>query len=406
MGEVVRTEKESSSVGRMKRIIGWLSKAKPYLLMIGLQFGMSGNYIFGKDILDRGMSRFVFIVYRNSMAAFFLAPFAFFLERRSRPKMTVPVFLQIMALGFLEPVFNQSFTYLGMKYTSASFASAIVNAVPSFTFLLAVIFRIERIKVKEIRSVAKVIGTMVTLGGAVVMATYKGPGFSIFNSATKLQDGGGGGANPSHNNSQTSGAMYILMGCGALSGFYILQSVTVKRYPAELSLATLICMSGTLQATAVALVAEPHSHSWAIGFDYRLYAPLYTGIVSSGIAYYVQGIVMKLRGPVFATAFNPICMIIVAALGSLLLHELLHLGSIIGAIIIALGLYSVVWGKAKDDVHSQSLPHSAPTDLHDDHDDIKPHITAHSMDQLQLDLQLSKMEAQQPNPKLSQLSTR
>lgn len=66
----------------MKRSIEiGLREAKPYLLMIGLQFGMAGNYIFGKDFLNRGMSRFVFIVYRNAMAAFFLAPFAFFLER-------------------------------------------------------------------------------------------------------------------------------------------------------------------------------------------------------------------------------------------------------------------------------------------------------------------------------------
>lgn len=42
---------------------------------------------------------------------------------------------------YFRPVFNQSFTYLGMKYTSASFTSAIMNAVPSITFLLAVILR-------------------------------------------------------------------------------------------------------------------------------------------------------------------------------------------------------------------------------------------------------------------------
>lgn len=50
------------------------------------------------------------------------------------------------------------------------------------------------------------------------------------------------------------------------------------------------------------------------------------GIVSSGITYYVQGMVMKTRGPVFVTAFNPLCMIIVAALGSAILGEQLHLG--------------------------------------------------------------------------------
>lgn len=46
----------------------------------------------------------------------------------------------------------------------------------------------------------------------------------------------------------------------------------------------------------------------------------------SGIAYYVQGIVMKERGPVFVTAFNPLCMIIVAVLGSLFLNEMISLG--------------------------------------------------------------------------------
>jgi len=58
-----------------------LTAAKPYLLMIGLQFGMAGNYIFGKDVLNHGMNRFVFIVYRNAMATIALAPFAFFIER-------------------------------------------------------------------------------------------------------------------------------------------------------------------------------------------------------------------------------------------------------------------------------------------------------------------------------------
>lgn len=68
-----------------KKLIGRLrlffTNAKPYILMIGLQFGMAGNYIFGKDVLNHGMSRFVFIVYRNAMATIALAPFAFFIER-------------------------------------------------------------------------------------------------------------------------------------------------------------------------------------------------------------------------------------------------------------------------------------------------------------------------------------
>jgi len=53
---------------------------------------------------------------------------------------------------------------------------------------------------------------------------------------------------------------------------------------------------------------------------------LMKGIVSSGITYYVQGMVMKTRGPVFVTAFNPLCMILVALIASFILHEQIHFG--------------------------------------------------------------------------------
>ena len=49
------------------------------------------------------------------------------------------------------------------------------------------------------------------------------------------------------------------------------------------------------------------------------------GIVS-GIVYYVQGVVMQDKGPVFVTALNPLCMKIVAVLSPFVLGEQLHLG--------------------------------------------------------------------------------
>lgn len=70
-----------SAENQISRFNMLFTNAKPYLLMIGLQFGMAGNYIFGKQILNHGMSRFVFIVYRNAMAVTALAPFAFIFER-------------------------------------------------------------------------------------------------------------------------------------------------------------------------------------------------------------------------------------------------------------------------------------------------------------------------------------
>ncbi|KAJ1376898.1 EamA domain [Sesbania bispinosa] len=333
-----------------------MTKAKPYLLSVGLQFGFAGAYIFSMASLNHGMNRFVFIVYRNAIAALALAPFAFIFERKIRPKMTITVFMQIMALAFLEPVIDQGFTFLGMQYTSASFASALINAVPSVTFVLAVILRLERIDMKKIRSVAKVMGTLVTFGGALLMTLYKGPQIHLFYSPNTTQQHGT--HSPQALKHWLSGTLFLLLGCVAWSSFFILQSITLKRYPAEMSLSSLICLVGAVQAFLVALVAEHHAGiaAWAIGWDFRLYGPLYTGIVTSGITYYAQGLVLQSRGPVFLTAFNPLCMVITSALGSFLFGEQLHLGSIIGAIIIAMGLYSVVWGKGKD--HSDTTPPS------------------------------------------------
>lgn len=53
---------------------------------------------------------------------------------------------------------------------------------------------------------------------------------------------------------------------------------------------------------------------------------VWQGIVCSGIAYYVQGVVNKSRGPVFVTAFSPLSMIITAVLAAIVLAEQVHLG--------------------------------------------------------------------------------
>ena len=57
------------------------NKARPYLLMVTLQIGLAGTYIFFMASFKHGMNRYVFIVYRNAVAALSLAPFAFLFER-------------------------------------------------------------------------------------------------------------------------------------------------------------------------------------------------------------------------------------------------------------------------------------------------------------------------------------
>ncbi|KAG8389754.1 hypothetical protein BUALT_Bualt01G0011500 [Buddleja alternifolia] len=320
---------------------------KPYLAMIALQFGYAGMYIITLISLKRGFSHWILVVYRHAVATLVFTPFAYFLEKKIRPKMTKSIFFKIMVLAFLEPVLDQNLYYVGMQYTSATFASATVNVLPAVTFIMAVIFRLEKVNLKKMYSLAKVIGTLITVTGAMLMTLYKGPVVDILWYSHGGSHHGTASSSTDDNQHWVTGTIMLLSCIFGWSAFFILQNKTLKEYPAELSLTSLVCVMGTVEGGVVAVIMERHKSAWAIGFDSRLLAAAYSGVVCSGIAYYMQSIVNKARGPVFVTAFSPLSMIITAVLAAIVF--------LIGAVIIVIGLYSVVWGKCKENSASNKL---------------------------------------------------
>ncbi|KAK9064146.1 hypothetical protein SSX86_018018 [Deinandra increscens subsp. villosa] len=339
--------------------------SKPFMLMILLQTAYAVNGLVVKSALNKGLNHYTFAVYRNLIAALFFSPFAFFLERKVRPKMTISIFLKIMLLGLLEPVLDQNLYFGGMKYTTATFAAAMCNIVPAITFLMAWLFRLEMVKIKSLHSQGKMIGTLLTIGGAMAMTLIKGPAIQLIPAPSWKNHHHHPPPTPSNNiqtnsNSQMmmiKGSLMITAGCFSWATFVILQAVTLKSYPAELSLTTLVCMMGALEGSVLAVVAQRTAAAsisiWAINWDIKLFAAIYSGIMCSGFAYYIFGLVMQERGPVFVTAFNPLGMIIVAIMGSFILAEKLYLGSVVGAMVIVVGLYLVLWGKSKDQISQQ-----------------------------------------------------
>lgn len=333
-----------------------LSDVKPYLAMVLLQVGFAGMYIVAVASLKQGMSHFVLVVYRNLVATVLMAPFALLFERGVRPKMTPLIFAKIMGLALLEPVLDQNMYYLGAKLTSAGFASALVNILPAVTFLMALLMRMEKVRLRSLRSQAKILGTLCTVAGAVVMIMYHGPAVQFPWSASGAHHHAAAATQQS-TATWLNGTVLVIAACVCWSAFFILQSNTLQSYPAELSLSTLISLLGSVMSGGVALVAERRDMAaWVIGFDTRLFTAVYSGIVCSGVAYYVQGIVTRARGPVFVTAFQPLGMIITVVMGSTILKEEIALGSLIGAAIIVVGLYSLIWGKSKDHLDDTKQP--------------------------------------------------
>ncbi|XP_024990337.1 WAT1-related protein At2g39510-like [Cynara cardunculus var. scolymus] len=333
-----------------------LEKMKPYFAVIFLQFGNAGLVIIAKAALNHGMNHYTFAVYRNLIATLVITPFALFFESKGRPKLTISIFFKIMLLGFLEPVVDQNLYYAGMKYTTATFAVAMCNIIPAMTFVLAWICRLEKVNIKKIHSMGKIVGTLVTVGGAMIMTVVAGPTIGL--PWTK-------GSTTDHQQQSTTppvspadnikGSMMIIAGCVSWSFFYIVQAITLRSYPAELSLTALICAAGTMQGSIVTIIAERgNNEAWRLHLDAGLVTMVYGGVICSGLGYYLSGIIMKEKGPVFVTAFNPLSMVIVAVLGSIVLSEQMNLGRVLGAAVIVIGLYLVIWGKSKDESQSNS----------------------------------------------------
>ncbi|KAG1369800.1 hypothetical protein COCNU_15G001660 [Cocos nucifera] len=130
-----------------------VEETKPAALMVLVQVVSGVLNILYKLALNDGMDFRVLVAYRYIFAVAFIGPFAFFLER-----------------GTLA----QNLYLASLKLTSATFANALSNLMPASTFILAVAFRLEILGIRTASGQAKVLGTLVGLGGATLLTLYKG----------------------------------------------------------------------------------------------------------------------------------------------------------------------------------------------------------------------------------------
>jgi drug/metabolite transporter (DMT)-like permease len=141
--------------------------------------------------------------------------------------MTPLIFAKVMGLALLEPVLDQNMYYLGTKLTSAGFASALVNILPAVTFLMALVLRMEKIRLRSLHSQAKILGTVCTVAGAVLMVLYHGPVVPFPWSSGGAHHHAAAAA-PGTAASQSSaewlnGVAMVIGSCVCWAGFFILQ---------------------------------------------------------------------------------------------------------------------------------------------------------------------------------------
>ncbi|KAK3419888.1 hypothetical protein EUGRSUZ_G00640, partial [Eucalyptus grandis] len=365
---------------------------KAALMMVVVQVAFGGINILYKLTVSNGMNLSVVIAYRFMFATAVLAPLAFFLERKSRPKITWTVLVQAFFCALLGGSMGQNLYLASLSMTSATYASAMANLVPAVTFVLAVslgifsckflnmylaydlvnrgssagmfFLTLEKVRVRTVAGKAKAAGTLMGIGGAMLLTFYKGAEVNLWSTHVNLLRHVAATRRGQVGSSDLLlGSLLAVASCFCYASWLIIQAKMSEDFPYQYTSTALMTFLGSIQATVYALCRERDWSQWKLGWNIRLLTVSYAGIVASGLCYTLIVWCVRMRGPVFVSVFNPLMLVTVALVGSMVLDEKLHMGSILGSGLIVLGLYAVLWGKRKEDKKTNQLaPLSGPSE--------------------------------------------
>ncbi|CAL0318371.1 unnamed protein product [Lupinus luteus] len=327
----------------------------PFTAMVVIECTNVGVNILFKAATKKGLSYYVFIVYSFAISTLILLlPMPFIFQwSRGLPPFKVSLIFKIFILGVIGFV-AELCGYKGLQYTSPTLASALSNLVPAFTFILAIFFRMEKLALRSKSTQAKILGTTISILGALTVVLYKGSTIISSSYPQQTPDAISLVASSSQRNWVLGGSLlaveYLLVPI-----WYIVQASIMKQYPAEVIVVFLYNLCGTLISAPVCLLLEANLSAWKINPDITLIAIIYSGVLCTGLSSLVHTWGLHLKGPLYISIFKPLSIAIAATLSVVILGDALYLGTVVGAVILTFGFYAVIWGKAKEDELSEDF---------------------------------------------------
>ncbi|XP_030468852.1 WAT1-related protein At5g40240-like [Syzygium oleosum] len=322
----------------------------PFVGMIMVVLAQASNMVVTKMAMSDGTNKYTLAFYCNALSSLVLLPSPFIISRRSGSctPLTFSVLRKIFLLSLIGFA-SQMCEYVGMDYSSPLLGMAMMNLIPAFTFILAIILRMEKVNWKSTSSQAKLVGTIASILGAFVVTLYKGP--PILRSPSLPSS-----VQPRHllfllsqQSNWILGGFLLVAEAFLISLWYIGQAFVLKDYPVVLNLMFYSVFFSTILSGLLSFIAVRESQSWILKVDIGLIAILYSALVAGVLRATLCIWCLKKIGPVYISMFKPLGIVFAVGLGFIFLGEMLHLGSLIGAIVIVMGFYAAVWGKSKEE---------------------------------------------------------
>ncbi|CAK9320271.1 unnamed protein product [Citrullus colocynthis] len=148
---------------------------KPYIVAIFIQITFAGMSLMSKAAFAGGMNTYIFLFYRQAAGSIILVPLTLLLKGKEKRPLSFKHLCQIFVISLIGITLALDAYGVAINYTSATLGAAAFNCVPVTTFFFAILLRMEKVKLKKAAGIAKVVGIMICMGGAAILAFYKGP---------------------------------------------------------------------------------------------------------------------------------------------------------------------------------------------------------------------------------------
>jgi drug/metabolite transporter (DMT)-like permease len=112
--------------------------------------------------------------------------------------------------------------FVGLKSTTPTVACALGNTLPALTFVMAAALKMETVRPGTPAGQAKLVGTVVCVGGSMIMPFYKGPILKVWASPIHWRFAEHTAAAAGHS-SAVLGDVLIIESCVAWAVWFIIQ---------------------------------------------------------------------------------------------------------------------------------------------------------------------------------------
>ncbi|CAI8590256.1 unnamed protein product [Vicia faba] len=208
----------------------------------------------------RGINHFIFVLYSNALATSILLPSSFLTNRTTRPPLSFSLLVKFFLLGLVGITIMQNCVFTGISYSSPTLESAMSNLTPAITFVLAVIFRMEKLDVGSSISQIKMVGTVLSISGALLVTLYKGAPICSFQTQPSASQEFQSLLEETSN--WVIGGLFLFTASLSLSIWNIAQAAILRGYPSQLTIVAFYCLFGTMQCAVLSLIAVKDRNAW------------------------------------------------------------------------------------------------------------------------------------------------